>query len=89
MVIIHIVIRAYAAHLDAVFEMKKLPDAINGLQLTCMRRDFTFADLAKARKDLIAAIRESISEGMAGCPGAPAKVAQDYLAKFDKLMSPP
>ncbi len=74
--------------------LKTLTNAINGLQLTCMRSDWTFADLAKVRKELIAAIRATIVESTritvdpAEASPKTVKATQEYLAKFDKLMSP-
>ena len=81
--------------------MKKIIPAINSLQLACMTMDHTANQkLGQARKDLMAAIREAITEGasaatkdtIASYPlpehitaSKGTSLLEQYLAKFDKL----
>ena len=59
--------------------MKEIKPAMNELQLASMQLKPGFERLATARAGLVSAIRIALIGG-----GASA----DYLAKFDKMMSP-
>jgi hypothetical protein len=69
--------------------MKNIIPALNKLQRACMDRAAPLSDIGLARKELFAAIRETIvgfvPEVDAGTHPAIAKERAEYLAKFDKL----
>lgn len=70
--------------------MRKLPEAISDLQVACMQPHSTFLDLARCRLNLIAAIREAILASMlVAKPNISESEAGNYIAKFDKLLTPP
>ena len=77
--------------------MKNIIPALNKLQIACQDRKAPLSDIAKARKELFAAIRESFIE-LLSLENEKENIANEsfmlvtkkqteYLAKFDKLNS--
>ena len=74
--------------------MKELVSSLNDFQVLCMTPGFSFIELARTRKALIAAMRKAMGEAVRECqstdPGRGMIEArlQTYLVKFDKALTP-
>jgi hypothetical protein len=74
--------------------MKKIKPAMDDYQVVLMNKQSTFADIARVRKGMLDAIREAIGEAIWACKsdspgtGQTEILYRNYLAKFDKMLSP-
>ena len=65
--------------------MKNILPALNKLQIACQDKTAPLTDIGKARKELFAAIRQTLVEGMNISCNQPLAAGHEFLAKFDKL----